>query len=165
MSRTEDEFAEFLTDAEPRLASYLHYATGGADHAEDVFQDACVAAYRNWRRVRELERPAAWLVRVARNLLVNRYRKNVVRRRPVLREERSATASDIAAGASEAREAVGAAVAALPDREREAVSMKIWGGLSWVEIGRILEVSEDTAARLFARGLKTLAPKLEGFAP
>jgi RNA polymerase sigma-70 factor, ECF subfamily len=65
----------------------------------------------------------------------------------------------------ETRRLVQAALQTLPEDQREAVSLKVWGGMSWIEIGRMLEVSDDTASRLFARGLKAIAPMLKGVSP
>jgi RNA polymerase sigma-70 factor (ECF subfamily) len=115
--------------------------------------------------VRSLERPAAWAVRVARNLLANRAKRRAIERRARRDPLPPAPAADAAAREEEMREAIAGALAALPESEREAVAMKIWGELTWLEIGRALEVSEDAAARLFARGLRALAPRLGEFAP
>jgi RNA polymerase sigma-70 factor (ECF subfamily) len=166
LSGPDEEFAAFVESIERRLASYLRYAARGADDADDVFQDVCVAAYRNWTKVRGLERPSAWAVRVARNLLINRAKHRAVelRAQPLL-PAGAAPAADRPADERELRDAVAAALASLPEQEREAVSMKVWGDLNWREIGEALGVSDDTAARLFARGLRVLAPRLQGLKP
>jgi RNA polymerase sigma-70 factor (ECF subfamily) len=65
----------------------------------------------------------------------------------------------------ETRRLVQEALQTLPEDQREAVSLKVWGDMSWLEIGRMLGVSDDTASRLFARGLKAIAPMLKGVSP
>jgi RNA polymerase sigma factor (sigma-70 family) len=161
-----DEYDAFLRAVEPRLSSYLHHATGGSPDAEDVFQEVCFAAHRSWSRVRSLERPGSWAVKVARNLLVDRARRRAVERRPFAGVLRGPSPpSDRAAGQEEVSAAVSAALAALADAEREAVCLKVYGELTWREIAAVLGVSDDAAARLCARGLRSLAPLLREFRP
>lgn len=161
-----DEFGTFLRAVEPRLASYLRYATKGTSDADDVFQEVCLAAHRAWPRVRGLERPSAWAVKVARNLLVNRAKRRAIELRALPRaSEGAAPPADRPVREGEVRAAVAAALAGLPDDEREAVCLKIWGELTWREIGETLGVSDDAAARLCARALRTLAPRLREFEP
>ena len=44
----------------------------------------------------------------------------------------------------------------LPDSQREAITMKIWGGLTFEEIGETLGISENTAASRYRYALEAL---------
>ncbi len=161
--------------------SYLVWSCGSATDAEDLFQEVCLSLHGNWEKVSEMDRPDAWAIRVAHNRSVNRFKRRAAERR-AMQERRTDAEATPQAGADDAPSVAGRldapaaalhrqelelavrkALVSLPVHQREAVSQKIHGGLSWLEIGRNLGVSDDTAARLFARGLRKLAPLLKGF--
>ena len=104
--------------------------------------------------------------RVARNLAMNQLKRRSVERRALkLRPEPDDVAPQTPAEGEETRAAVQSALETLPLDQREAVCLKVWGECSWVQIGQTLGVSEDTAARLFARGLQAIAPRLKELSP
>jgi RNA polymerase sigma-70 factor (ECF subfamily) len=151
---------------EPRLRAYLYYAGAGREDMEDLVQDTCLKAHLHWGELAGHPEPAAWVLLVARNGLRNhRKRADLERRAMVARraEPHRGVPEDPAEGA-ELSAAIQVALAKLPEAHREAVVGKIWGGLNWSQIGTHLGVSEDTAARLFARGLRALRPMLGRFA-
>ncbi len=156
-----------VKELEPRLISYLRYSCGTGSDAEDLFQEVCLKLYRHWPEVATLDRPQAWVFRVARNLAANRHKRRDIERRalqrPVLSAPRALESVDRTADRAEATWAIQQALSGLPSPQREAVCLKIWGECSWGEIGQQLEVSADTAARLFGRGLRSIAPQLKGF--
>lgn len=162
----EPQFAGLVERLEARLIGYLRFRMNSGAEAEDLFQEALMAAHRNWPELKRMDNPEAWVFRVARNLAINQGKRRGTERRVLgaLSPGMEASPADRVA-VSEAQQRISTALAGLPEPEREAVSLKIWAGLSWVEIGRLLDVSEDTAARLFARGLKALAPSLADLAP
>jgi len=157
------DFATFLARVEPRLMAYLWSLLGRREDAEDLFQEVGLALHREWASVRELDRPEGWVFRTAHNRVVNVFKRRDVERRALKTAgERAPEAArpDGSVERSELHARVQEALARLDPPEREAVTLKVWGGASWVEIGRALGVTEDTAARLFARGLRTVAPLL-----
>ena len=57
----------------------LAYAlSGNRSLAEDLAQEAFLAAYRNWPRVSTYEQPGAWVRRIVANLSVSAFRRKVV---------------------------------------------------------------------------------------
>jgi RNA polymerase sigma-70 factor (ECF subfamily) len=50
----------------------------------------------------------------------------------------------------------------LPENLREAVVMRIWGGLSFVQIGAALGISPDTAASRYRYAMARLRAELSG---
>lgn len=160
------DFDALVHRVEGRLIGYLRFRLGSGDDAEDLFQETMLAVHRHWHEVRNLENPEAWVFRVAHNLAVNHSKRRAVQRRATLR----LAAPGIASGPTRLEQAetgarVQAALDLLPPDEREAVCLKVWAGCTWVEIARLMGVSEDKAARLFARGLKTIAGPLADLAP
>src|SRR4051794_23341899 len=53
---------------------------GNLEEAKDVAQEAFARAFQHWRRVSQLDRPEAWVHRVATNLAISTARR---RRLPV----------------------------------------------------------------------------------
>jgi RNA polymerase sigma-70 factor (ECF subfamily) len=66
--------ALFLSRYEPLVRS-LGAGFGNRTRAEDAVQEAFGRAYARWRRVRRLDDPAAWVRRVAVNLMVDERRR------------------------------------------------------------------------------------------
>lgn len=164
--RVQHEFEQFVERVETRLMSYLRYSLRDHAEAEDLFQETLLRAHGEWDRLTEMDRPDAWLFRVARNLMINRNKRKQTERR-VLNEKSKESGGDTAPPAerNEIRRAVQGALNDLPEDQREAVALKVWGECTWMEIGATLGVSEDTASRLFARGLKAIAPQLKDLKP
>jgi RNA polymerase sigma-70 factor (ECF subfamily) len=160
-------YAAFVAAIERRLMGYLTFVTSNPEDAEDLFQEVCFVLHASWKEVSRMSRPDAWLFRVAHNRTVNRIKRRDAERRALTRRDPPGPrlAPNGEAEQGELTAAVEHAMAGLPVEQREALSLKIWGEGSWVEIGKTLGVSEDTAARLFARGLNALAPELRRFMP
>jgi RNA polymerase sigma-70 factor (ECF subfamily) len=60
----------------------------------------------------------------------------------------------------ERRAAVEAALSSLPQNQAEVLILKIWGGLSFPEIARALDLSENTAASRYRYALAKLREQL-----
>jgi RNA polymerase sigma-70 factor (ECF subfamily) len=75
-----EDFLPVLSDCVDSLYEFVSRRTGG-DRAlsEDVTQEACLRAVRQWRNGDAPRKPRAWLRTVARNLLADHHR----RRKPV----------------------------------------------------------------------------------
>ena len=131
--------------------------------AEDIAQEALL---RLWRTGAALEigpqglRP--WLRRVTSNLCLDRIRSA---RRTVVVEEVPdvAEAPTQEAGLEEQDMArrVGAAMEALPERQRRAILLFHHEGLSQAEVGEVLGVSDEAVESLLARARRTLRASLE----
>jgi RNA polymerase sigma-70 factor (ECF subfamily) len=131
--------------------------------AEDVAQEALV---RLWQGGSTLElgdgglRP--WLRRVATNLCIDRIRAG--RRTDVTDEvpERPVAASQLRTLAeSDLTRRVDAALRALPERQRQALALFHFEGLSQVEVGGALGVSDEAVESLLSRARRTLRAQLK----
>ncbi len=63
---SEDEFAEFVAGALPRLLRFGHLLTGSPAAAEDLVQTALARSLRAWR-MRRIEDPQAFVRKVMVN--------------------------------------------------------------------------------------------------
>ena len=59
------------------------------------------------------------------------------------------------------QEMIKASLAELPPEQREVLVMKIWAGLTFAEIGKVTEVSANTAASRYRYAISGLRRKLE----
>ena len=135
--------------------------TGGAADAEDVAQEAFVKLWKNPSQVREGGALKGWLMRVASNAVIDGSRKP----RPAPLDGFARTAGPAgearrAAGPRPGGEEVDASIAALPDRQRQALSLVYFEGLSNIEAAAVMEVSVDAIESLLARARRSLKESL-----
>jgi len=130
--------------------------------AEDVAQETLL---RLWRAGDNLElgplgvRP--WLRRVAANLCIDRARAN--RRVSVVEEVPEEAEMPEQLVSLEARETsmrVDAALKSLPERQRLALTLFHYEGLSQVEVGHAMGISDEAVESLLARARRTLKGQL-----
>ena len=134
------------------------YARQLCDYAEDVVQEALMELVAQAEPPRDA---VAWLYRVVRNKAISVSRSSRRRRRreneaagcrPVWFEPSRADAIDAHAAA--------AALESLPAEQREVVVARIWGGLSFAQIGQLVGASDSAAHRRYEAGLSALRRKL-----
>lgn len=127
------------------------------ESAEDVVQEAFLQLVRRVKANDPPENAVAWLYRVVRNELITRHHS---RCRSRIREERVASERpDWFEPSVETRlDGMRAAeqLETLPGEEREVVVARIWGGLSFEEIGDLTKTSRSTAHRRYLSGIETL---------
>lgn len=130
--------------------------------AEDVAQEVFLRVWRTaprWRPGRA--RFDTWLHMVALNLCRDRLRR---RRETVTAEppERAdpAPRADEAMIADEQAATVAAAIGALPERQREAIVLQYYQGLTNIAAAEAMQVSVDALESLLARGRRSLRAML-----
>jgi RNA polymerase sigma-70 factor, ECF subfamily len=130
----------------------------GLSHAEaeDVVQETFIALLR-------LSGPPAqpdhYCVRTFRNRALN-YRRSLWRR--LTRELESHRWFEPNSSAHPAEHSAMAALARLPQDQREVIVLKIWHGYTFEEIGELLALSPNTAAGRYRYGLQKLKLCLKG---
>ena len=129
--------------------------------AEDVVQEAfCRLAVLD----PPPDQPVAWLYRVVRNLAIT---QRLSRKRRRSREKQVAAAESVNADPSErlqVDEAVNA-VMQLDDPLREVLTARIWGQLTFDEIGVLCKISTATASRRYRNALEKLRKLLSVSCP
>ena len=128
--------------------------------AEEVVQDAFVGLHRNWSRLRDVDRAAAYL----RQSTVNGARSAGRRRATASRHAATVAAvrdEPDPAGAVADRSAVLAALAALPGRQREVLVLRYYGDLSEADIAHCLGISRGAVKTHASRAMAALRPTLE----
>ena len=151
----EDLYREFLG----RIYAYVRSQVGTSADAEDITAQVFMNAYQAYARfeVRHTT-PAAWLFRIARNATLDHFRASGRREKLRRTIEHQPVAEADPAGQAEERiqyRALLAQVAQLPERQRDAISLR-HSGLSFEEVGKLMDCSEDAAKMLYHRGVKAL---------
>jgi RNA polymerase sigma-70 factor (ECF subfamily) len=133
------------------------YARQWPAGGEDLVQDAFV---RLAQQSPPPEQVLPWLYRVVRNGALAAARGETRRRR---REDRVSAAEAWFAAAEDrldGREAT-RLLADLPLEQREAIVARIWGGLTFEEVARLVGCSLPTAHRRYQAGLAALRERLD----
>jgi RNA polymerase sigma-70 factor, ECF subfamily len=153
------DFGRFFVD-EYRPVLRLAYALSGEmSAAEDIAQDAFLAALRHWPRVAAYDNPAAWVRRVAANKAVSRRRR--------LRNETKAYARLVARRRTDDATPPGPdpgfwlAVRSLPPRQAQVIALYYLEDRSVAEIAVVLGLAEGTVKSALHAGRRSLAAKLD----
>jgi RNA polymerase sigma-70 factor (ECF subfamily) len=142
----------------PRVLALARRILGDADEAEDVAQETFLRVWRQAGRWRPgAARFDTWLHTVVLNLCRDRLRRRRETMVDVLPEMADpALPQDAVMAEAEQSRRVAAAVAALPERQREAILLVHYQDLSNIAAAQALEVSVDALESLLARGRRTL---------
>ncbi|MEL6450739.1 MAG: RNA polymerase sigma factor [Pseudomonadota bacterium] len=150
----------------PRVMAQAYKMLGDRAEAEDVAQEALVRLWRiapDWREGEA--QVTTWLYRVVANLCTDRLRK---RKRAAVPLDDVADPADPGPSVetrmqdAARRDALRAALATLPERQRLAVMLRHFDGATNPEIAERLGVSVEAVESLTARGKRALAKVLKG---
>jgi len=152
-----------------RLIAALARMTGDVGLAEDLAQDALVAALEQWPRAGVPDKPGAWLMATAKNRAIDRLRRGemAARKEQELGREAELRARvgerDLAAAADDDVEddllslIFTACHPVLPTEARVALTLRLVGSLTTTEIARAFLAKEATVAQRIVRAKRTLA--------
>ena len=135
--------------------------TGGGGDSEDITQEAFLRLWRNPAQVREVVALKGWLMRVASNAVIDRSRKprhGDLDSVPELADPLARP--DASLDRAEAARLVDAKIAMLPERQRLALSLVYFEGLTNIEAASVMETSVEAVESLLARARKSLKESL-----
>jgi RNA polymerase sigma-70 factor, ECF subfamily len=151
-----DRFIDIFDALFPRVFRYLDRMSGEPELAQDLAQEALLKLYQ---RGSMPDRPDAWLITVAINLLRNarssrkrRLRLLTHTRGEALHSDASASPADDVA-AAESRDRVRTAIDMLPERDRSLLLLHA-EGYRYRDIATALELNEGSVGTLLARARK-----------
>ncbi len=136
------DFDAVFLGSHDRLVRTLTLICGDREVAADCVADAFERAYARWRRIGRYEDPVGWIRRVAVHRARDVHRRGERGRRAV--ERLSGRTEVVAHDPTPPDEALLAAVAALPLRQRTVVALHYLDDLPVADIARALRVSEGT---------------------
>ncbi|HEY5944934.1 MAG TPA: sigma-70 family RNA polymerase sigma factor [Kofleriaceae bacterium] len=124
--------------------------------AEDVAQEAFVAAWRDLDRLRDGTRVGPWVAGIARNLAANAVRTRARRERIVLEPSADVPTPEDAALEREDRELLQRALDDIPASHREPLVLFYLQGQSIAEIADALGTNEDVIKQRLSRARRAL---------
>jgi RNA polymerase sigma-70 factor (ECF subfamily) len=134
---------------------------GGHVDADDVAQETFMRLWANPGQLREAKALKGWLLRVASNLVMDRYRQ-----KPMDELEAAEHVSDGAVGAdtltdmSWVSHKIDQAIADLPERQKLALTLVHFEQMSNIAAAAAMEVSVDALESLLARARRGLKENL-----
>jgi RNA polymerase sigma factor (sigma-70 family) len=154
----------------PRLIASLARMLRDLGLAEDMAQEALVAALEHWPRDGVPDNPAAWLMTTARRRAIDRLRQRQLHRDKLEVLAYELERADMPAPDSDAHleDDIGddllrllfiACHPVLPTESRVALTLRLLGGLGTDEIARAFLQSEPAVAQRIVRAKRTLAQK------
>lgn len=159
-------FRAWYNGALPQVYGYVHGRTGGdRELAEEITQQAFISAIRSRRTFDGRVDVLVWVRSIARNALVDHYRRltREGRRHLSLVVREIALDGDARAWTRvDDRDEVITALRALPADQRAVTVLRHADGLSVREIARVLGRSESSVESLLSRGRERLRALLEG---
>ena len=151
--------AELCRREHVRLVGLLALYVGDRGIAEDLAQETLVRLHQHWSRVQDMASPRAWIssvgLNLARSWLRRHYAEQRANRKVGFRptEGLDPEPADVLA--------VRAAVAALPGRQRAALVLRYYGGLSVEETAEALGCSTGTVKSHTHRAISALRAKFD----
>jgi RNA polymerase sigma-70 factor (ECF subfamily) len=135
-----------------------------SETAEDITADVFAAAYAAYDRVHpNAPGVRTWLFRIARNAVIDQYRREGRRRSLLARVGRDRAFPESVEETVEQRSdlrSICEALETLRDRDRQLVGLRIAGGLSFAEVGAVLGMREGAAKMATHRALEHVRARL-----
>lgn len=167
LSGNDTAWEELVRAHTKRVYSICYRFTGSNVEAQDITQEVFLRVFQSLKSFRAGEGSfTVWLIRLARNLLIDHYRRGKMQRvtdsiedqLPVL-EERSSLGgrTEGRLEGREAREMLRSALVKLSPELREAVVLRDLEELEYREISQVLKVPEGTVKSRINRGRAELA--------
>ncbi len=155
------------------IYSYLLKMVRNSDCANDLFQEVFLKFIKNIQSYNEEKKFANWLYTVARNTVMDSFRKNKNRHFESLDQSRTEDFEPLSATVdskepspenilikNETSGKIDKAFEGLSDEQREVFIMRHYWGLSFKEIAEILKVPIGTALARMSRALSKLKIEL-----
>jgi RNA polymerase sigma-70 factor (ECF subfamily) len=157
----------FVTRKGPRMNALAYRMLGDRAEAEDVVQEVFM---RVWKQAPEWRPGTArfdtWMHRVALNLCYDRLRRR--REHPMAEtpdQVDEGPAPDAGLMAGDVGRRVEAAMAGLPDRQREAIVLCHYQALTNIDAAALMEVTVEALESLLSRGRRALRASLADMRP
>ena len=174
-----DAFQQLVERYQDRLIGFFYHLLGDRTAAEDLAQDAFLRVYRAREKYQARARFSTWLFRIAHNLASNQRRGMVKRKREVslaprnsgsqvqiqqqILADRSALMPTRLFASKEVQSQVQAALNELSDRQRMAVLLHKFEGMSYGDIGAVMKLNAVAVKSSLARARGKLKDALEKY--
>lgn len=162
-------FDQLVSRWDRKIQGAIYRMVGSGEESRDLCQEAFLKAYRGLAGFKKEARFSSWLYQIAVNVCRDRMRRQ--RGKTVVSLDEMSNAGELpfkgtAPSALELMEAgdlsrtVAAAVASLPEEQREVIVLKEYQDLTFLEIAEALDVPVSTVKTRLYRGLTQLRQRL-----
>jgi len=166
-----EAFGSLVERHHPGVLRFVHRFLGIVDGhtAEDLAQDVFLAAWKAAPSFRPRAKVLTWLLRITTNICLNYRRRSRLRATVSLTAQAFLSARQGEAGlrsgterpdareiAREEAETVSKAIADLPSKQRTAIVLRHFHGLSYAEIAEVLDTSVSAVESLLFRARQSL---------
>jgi RNA polymerase sigma-70 factor (ECF subfamily) len=152
-------FTELYDLHHRRVYTYIYFRVGGQELAEDLTADVFLRALQaidsfDYRGVPV----AAWLLRIARNLVIDHFRRSGKRQTVELEEHHADSSGDPVSEVENRllKEELVGLMQHLTEDQRDVIILKFFEGMSNAEVSEVLSKPEGAIKSLQHRGLAAL---------
>ena len=154
-------FAELVNRYYRPVYRLVWRMTSGHADSEDIAQEAFLKLWREPLQVREAAALKGWLMRVASNAVIDRSRRRINADLDAIAEVADPRADATQPlDRSQAAKAVDQRIAALPERQRLALSLVYFEGLSNIDAATVMETTVEAVESLLGRAKRSLRDSL-----
>lgn len=158
------DFADAYDEQVWNVFGFFAYRVANRGDAEELTQQTFERALRSWSRFDPDRAPlGVWLISIARNLLVDHYRRNgaAPRSQPLDSVPEEQLGSETPEPDLGIDPALAEALATLSPRDREIVALRFGADLAGPEIATMTELSLANVQQILSRSLRKLRTELE----
>lgn len=170
-------FQELFRKFSPRILKFARRLVGNEARAEEVTQDVFLQVFRFRERYRPESRLSTWLFTITTNFCLNELRRPERRLRVDLWDTRGkqehpegpslpdtdAVTPEEGASSRELAQQIDVAIAALPPKQRAAILLSRFDGLSYQDVAAALGCSEGAVKALVFRATQSLKLTLRDY--
>jgi RNA polymerase sigma factor (sigma-70 family) len=153
-----ERFEDFYRREYVSMVGLAYALSGSRSGAEDLAQEAFLAAHRNWDRISGYERPGAWVRRVVVNLSVSAFRRGIAEAKALARAALSERTDVPDFGGADPD--FWSAVRSLPRRQAQVVALFYLEDLPISDVAGILDMTAGTVKRHLHNARQTLSRRL-----
>jgi RNA polymerase sigma-70 factor (ECF subfamily) len=152
---TQAEWRRWIADHAPKLLLFARQKSRSEADAQDLVQEALVEC---WQRNGDGPPPLPLVFATIHRRAIDLARREDRRatREQVVAVDKSQPWFDTGVEDREFSRVIQRALAELPEEQREVITLKIWGGLTFAEIGESLDIPANTAASRYRYGMSEL---------
>jgi RNA polymerase sigma-70 factor (ECF subfamily) len=153
---TAPPFDDFYSAEFEAVAALAYVLSGSSVAAEDLAQEAFLAAYRRWGEVGYYDSPGGWVRRAVANRSVSSYRRRAAEARAIARVGYRDPLPDLSPESADVWEAV----RRLPKRQAQVVALYYLEDRSLDDVAAALAMSVETVRTHLRRARQRLARRL-----
>lgn len=156
MAEYEAVLRETLAEGSARLAAYGYLLTGSQDAGEELVQEAVVKVFARRRAIPNARAGEAYVRAAMRTLHVDGVRR-AIRWRRLMPGQVAPLIVDDSAGAIDAADALGRALATLAPQQRTAIVLRYYDDLALADVAAAMGLAVGTVKRYVSDALDRLA--------